>query len=229
MVIKYQTSNDKIPCDENIPKWGLPSLSATHKSHGFLIVPRHPRAIAQEQERRERADNPLKNPKPVTADEQSLKESFDRGYQQATEELQQKITDEKTKYNELEKNRDKSLSLIDALNEALDNNREDIEKNIKEVALRFLKEDKKGHVQFVEEQIHNYLKSHKIYKIYVSEELIEQWKEFLPDYAEFFVPQKTLEDIECVINFDDFFLDGRFEALLRSESPSETDLGSNKS
>ena len=96
-----------------------------------------------------------------------------------------------------------------------------VEKNIRNIALLLFNSDKKSHIEYIDQNIKKHLKSHKIYKIYISSESLSDWEKFLPEYKDLFSAQSNLNELECVINFDDFFLDGRLEALLRNNQSVE--------
>ena len=222
MVHKCQTSSSHLLNDQKPSLWKPESLGVEKKNHGFLIVPTHPRARATQEARREAEAQAVKKEQESRLSEQDLQQSYDKGYKKAQEDLKAEFeTQNQALENEVQMHRDKVLSLVDTLGESLENYKSEIEKNIKEIALRFLKGDQKKHLELIDQNIKKYLKTHKIYKIYVSEQAYEQWCNFLPEYQELFVSKEHLSDLECVINFDDFFLDGRFEALLQNNSAQQ--------
>lgn len=224
MVHKCQTTSSDLLNDEKPKLWKPNSLEVEKKNHGFLIVPTHPRAIATQEARREAEQQAQKKEQESKLSEKDLQDSFDKGYKKAQEELKKGFEEQnKALENEVQMHRDKVLSLVDTLGESLESYKSDIEKNIKEIALRFLKGDQKKHLELIEQNIKKYLKTHKIYKIYVSDEAHGKWCEFLPEYTDLFVAKSHLSDLECVINFDDFFLDGRFEALLQNSDNVQED------
>lgn len=224
MVMKCQKMPDGIVDAEQTKPWAMPKLDVAEKKHGFLIVPKHPRAIEQEEELRRQKEEAVNEVSEQVIDQAQLKQSYENGYNAARLDIEKNFNVKaQTLENEVTEQKEKIFNLVDALNQSIVDMQDEIEKNIKEIALRFLKVDKKSHIEYIEQNIKKYLKTHKIYKIYVSEDHLDQWVEFLPEYKDILSVKATLSDLECVINFDDFFLDGRFEALLKSSTDSEED------
>ena len=224
MVLKCPKMSESLIGDDSTKKWEIPKLDVPQKGHGFLIVPKHPRAIAQEEAQRQKSEEAVSQQKQPVIDESQLKESYQKGFNDAVSEQKSQMESKvQVMQQEMDQQKEKILSLVDALNQSLENYESEIEKNIKEVALRFLKVDKKSHIEYIEQNIKKHLKTHKIYKIYVSNDALEDWIELMPEYKDIFSTKPSLNDLECVVNFDEFFLDGRFEALLKDTGATEED------